>query len=131
MNPGIGSHTSGQRLVLGRVWLPKPTLLLGRNAWRRVAAGGSAFIKYGVGVTPGPPVTLLVPFASLDTYTLAFHGVRQEGVRVLRLTPCPRTSGPTTFWAGGYRVKRPKCVPIIVQVGSRTARVEIALGHRC
>jgi hypothetical protein len=131
MNPGIGSPTATQRLVLGRVWQPKATLLLGRHAWRHVRPGENAFIKYGVGVTSGPPVTLVVPLASSETYALSFHGVRQEGVRSLRLTPCPRSSGATTFWAGGYRIARATCVPLVVRVGSRSARVRIALGHAC
>jgi len=131
MNPAIGSHTVGQRLVLGRVWLPKATLLLGRDAWHHVPVGGSAFVKYGVGVTPGSLVTLVVPLQWRETYALAFHGVRREGVDTLHLTPCPPSSGPTTVWTGGYLVTRPACVPLIVRVGSKTARVSIALGDRC
>jgi hypothetical protein len=131
MNPGIGSHTAGQRLVLDRVWLPKAAIVLGRNGWRHVPAGQSAFIKFGVGVTPGSRVTLSVPQSSRTLYTLAFHGVGGEGVTTLHLDPCPPSDGPSTTWAGGYLVSRPACVPLIVHVGSRAARVSLALGHSC
>jgi hypothetical protein len=127
----IGSPTPAQRLVLNRVWLPRAAVVLGRNAWRRIATGQRAFIKFGVGVTPGQRVEIEVPGSSRTSYALAFHGTGRDGVEQLRLAPCTRGKGTYTVWAGGYLVTRPACVPLIVRVGLRVTRVSLALGRRC
>jgi hypothetical protein len=129
----VGSHTSAQRLVLGRVWVPKSTVVLG---WPRIANlnGHDRFIKFGIGVTPGSPVTLEVPPAARTTYALYFNSsatVVADGPKAVQFDPCSRKEGPFTVWTGGYLVSHPACVPLIVRVGSRMARVSLALGRGC
>ena len=131
----LTSHTPATRLVLGRVWLPKSSILLGRNRWRLpIPPGQDAFVKFGITVTAGSPVTLEVPSASRAAYALHFSSSATTvagGETDVRVFPCPRSQTPWTAWAGGYLVKRPACVPLLVHVGTRTARVKIALGHSC
>ena len=131
MNPGAGSNTAGEHLVLARVWLPKSTIIIGRTAWRDVPTGQRAFVKFGITVTAGTPVRLSVPVGSERAYVLDFHGVGRSGVLTLNLDPCPLRDGPTTTWAGGYLVLHPACVPLRVTVGHHSLSARLPLGRSC
>ena len=136
MNPGftdIPAATPNQRLVLGRIWLPSPSTVPG---WRKTPLPGrDRWIKFGIRVTPGAPVTLEVPPAARVLDAPAFHGSGLRRVAdaspELRIQPCPRSAGESTVWTGGWLVTRQACAPLIVRIGSQAARVRLAFGHRC
>jgi hypothetical protein len=122
-----------QRLVLKRVRLPKASLLL---HWPRKQNldGPDRFIKYGIVVTAGSPVTLSVPKSAQPVYALNFGNPVQTVAASrtsVRLSPCPRKDGFATAWPGGYLVTKPACVPLIVTVDGRSTTVSLSLGHRC
>jgi hypothetical protein len=132
-DPTFTTPTPAQRLVLGRVWLPKSSTLLG---WPRKpnTSGRDRFVKYGVVVTAGPSVTLSVPLSAQDLYALNFNnpGATVAASKTkLVISPCPRGDGRATAWPGGYLVTRPACVPVIVTVNGRSTRVTLSLGRRC
>jgi hypothetical protein len=134
-DPTFTTPTPATRLVLGRVRLPKSSILLGRNRWRRpIPPGQDAFIKFGITVSAGPPVSLSVPLTAQDIYALNFNNpaatVAASKTNLL-ITPCPKSDGPATAWPGGYLLKHPACVPLIIHVGARTTRVSLALGRPC
>jgi hypothetical protein len=121
------------RLVLDRIWLPKVSTVL---SWRGAPsqAGADRFLKWGIRVDAGTPVTLEVPASSRRVYAL-YYGTSAtsvaDGPTAVRVTPCPLAYGRWTVWAGGYLVAKPSCVPLIVRVGSRSTRVSLSLGRRC
>ena len=96
--PDPGAHDLAQRMVLGRILLPKSSILLGRNRWRTPPpAGEDAFIKYGIAVTAGPAITLEVPLSSRETYALYFNSSAttvSDGNAAVRVVPCPRSQRP-------------------------------------
>ena len=132
-DPMFTTPTPVRRLVLGRVWLPKSSTLLG---WPRKpnTSGPDRFVKYGVVVTAGPPVTLSVPSSVQDLYALNFNNpaatVAASKTNLL-IAPCPKKDGSATAWPGGYLVVRPVCAPLVITVNGRSARVSLSLGRRC
>jgi hypothetical protein len=132
-DPEFNQPSPTRRLVLGRVWLPKSSTPLG---WPRqtYATGYDRFLKFGVTVTAGPPVTLSVPPSAQNLYALNFNNpaptVAASKTRLL-ISPCPRSDGPATAWPGGYLVSRPACVPVTVTVDGRSTQVALSLGRRC
>jgi hypothetical protein len=117
------SH-AGDRLVLGRVWLPERVL-----SWPPVAnAGAERFLKHGIVVSAGTPVTLTVPPSARRVYGLTFGGSTGPS---LTIAPCPSSEGPATAWPGGYLARRPACVPVIVRADGRSARAMLSLGRAC
>ncbi len=125
------------RLVLGRVWLPKTSVVLG---WppKPNATGQERFLKHGIVVTAGPPVTLTIPRSADALYAFTFDSTHAAATvaasrTTLIIRPCPRSQSlsSATAWPGGYLANRPACVPLIVAADGRSARVRLALGRRC
>jgi hypothetical protein len=56
--------------------------------------------------------------------------VAADGVRVV---PCSRgdDNGDWVVWTGGFVVKEPGCVPLVVTMGYRVYRARVALGVAC
>jgi len=121
------------RLVSGRIWLPRASTVIGLSPVRN---GSDRFGKLGLDVLAGPPVVLSVPARWRSTYSLAFGGSGAvervtDGASVLTVRACGGALGHWSAYAGGYEVRRPVCVPLIVRVGGSTAMLRIALGRRC
>jgi hypothetical protein len=129
-----GHFGKGLRVVLGRAWLPKASTLL---RWPRKSNLGvhDRFIKFGLTVSAGSSVTLEVPPDSHGVYGFYFGSASPTTIatapRMLQAIACPRKNGGWTNWAGGYLLAKPSCVPLLVRVGSRSARVNLSLGRRC
>jgi hypothetical protein len=122
------------RLVLGRVWLPKTSLVLDLSPPR---PGEDRFGKYGIEVSAGPPVVLAVPRAWRRTYSLVFapdgRPVRRVagGASAVTVHSCAGLLGRWNAYAGGYELRSGTCIPLVVRVGSRSQRVRLSVGRRC
>jgi hypothetical protein len=120
----------GLHLVLGRVWMPARTVQLGR-----AAPGWDRFAKIGLVVHAGPPLLLEVPRHWRGVYALEYAPKHvqtvADGSTRLSVHACATTLGAWSAYAGGYVVKRPMCVPLIVRANRRTATVHIAIGRSC
>jgi hypothetical protein len=122
------------RLVLGRVWLPKPSTVIDLSP---VRAGENRFAKWGLEVRAGRPVVLAVPPSWRRTYSLAFaadgRAVRRvrDGAAVVKVHSCAGLLGRWNRYAGGYEVRRGMCIPLIVRAGGRTERIRLSVGRRC
>jgi hypothetical protein len=120
----------GLQLILGRIWLPRRVVQLGRGA-----PGWDRFAKVGIVIRAGSPVFLEVPPRSRGVYSLEYAPKHvqtvAEGSRRLSVHACVGALGRWTEYAGGYLVKRPMCVPLIVRADGRTATIHIAIGRRC
>ena len=122
---------SGLHLVLGRIWLPRRTVQLAR----RPGPGWDRFAKVGIVVRAGTPVVLEVPPRWRGVYSVEYAPKHvqtvADGSTRLSIHACAGELGKWSAYAGGYVVKRPRCVLLIVRVNGRTARVKIAIGRRC
>jgi hypothetical protein len=54
-----------------------------------------------------------------------------DGSTRLSVQACAGALGPWSAYAGGYVVKRPVCVPLIVRASRETATVHIPIGRPC
>jgi hypothetical protein len=131
---GDSIHVIGQppppaaKLVLGRVQMPRPDEVL--HVGPRISPGAPLVVKRGWAVTPGAAVVLEVPRRYRRMVGLAF-GRGRLGVPGLRLRPCPGYAKPWTSWPGGYYVRKPMCVPIVVHADGHATRVRLSIGRRC
>jgi hypothetical protein len=125
------------RLVLGRIWLPKASVVLG---WPKTpnATGKERFLKHGIVVTIGPPVTLTIPSSAKRIYAFSFDSAHAAATvaasrTALIIRPCAPIHSLTnaTAWPGGYLATRPACVPLVVAANGRSTRVRLALGRPC
>jgi hypothetical protein len=121
---------NGLRLVLRRIWLPYRTVHLGRPA-----PGWDRFAKVGVVVRAGPPVILEVPRKWRGRYALEYAPKHvqtvADGSTRLSIRACAGELGRWSAYAGGYVVKHPMCVPLIVRASGRTTLVRVAIGRSC
>ena len=120
------------RLVLGRVGLPKESFVVQLDP----PFGKPQFAKHGLEVRAGTPIMIAVPRAYRRVYGLHFHSSAKApsvlGYTVMRVQPCVGGGAPRwTVWSGGYVLRRPACVPLIVHADGRTARVRLSIGTRC
>jgi hypothetical protein len=133
-----GSHPSSDRqatrLVLGRVWLPKPSTVIDLSP---VRAGEDRFGKYGLEVRAGRAIVLEVPRRWRRTYSLSFGSasasVRRvaDGAAVVTVHACAGLLGPWNRYPGGYELRRGACVPLVVRVGARSQRIRLSVGRHC
>lgn len=136
-DPTFTTQHPDDRVVLGRIWLPRVSDNLG---WPRRpnASGTERFLKRGIIVSVGPPVTLKIPPSADSTYGFVFDSTHAASTvaasrTTLVIQPCPlnESLSHATAWPGGYLVTRPACVPLIVAADGRFTRISLALGRRC
>lgn len=125
------------RLVLGRAWLPKASVNFG---WPRKpnAVGNERFLKHGIIVTAGSPVTLTIPPSADSLYAFRFDSRYAANTvaasrKVLVIHPCPprQSLSGATAWPGGYLVTHRACAPLVVTADGRSTKIWLALGLRC
>lgn len=112
------------RLVLDAVALPTRTLVpeeSGEPGW--------LFAKHGLVVRAGTPVEIRVAPEAVTRVRIGWGSPGPEGTTI-RVPACPGDSGWLAF-AGGYSVRTPTCVPLIVQADGRRERVGVSVGASC
>jgi len=50
---------------------------------------------------------------------------------VLRIAPCTRAPNRWNVYTGGFHVREPGCVPLLVTIGRRARLVHFGVGRRC
>ena len=127
---GEGKRLRTERVVLGRVVLP-PERFPYRPRYQPGHGPLPYFAKYGVLILSGPgAVDLLVPSRWRARFAIGW-GIRgAEEVRRVRFVGCER-AWRWRAYAGGYYLREPACVPLIVKVGGSVAQVRLGIGRRC
>jgi hypothetical protein len=115
-----------QQVVLDRIALPSSSRVL---KVRRASGRLPYSTKSGLLVRHGTtPVDLVVPTAWRKRFAI---GRGFSVVYSVRILGCATTPPDWWSYAGGYSVRRPACVPLIVRVGGMTTTVRLALGRPC
>ena len=136
-DPTFTHSAPTDRLVLGRVWLPKASVNFG---WPQNpnAQGNERFLKHGIIVTAGSPVTLTIPLSAYTIYAFYFDSAHSANTVVASRTtlvvhPCPtrESLSGATAWPGGYLVTHPGCDPLIVTADGHSTKIRLALGRVC
>jgi hypothetical protein len=118
------------RIVLGVISIGSgaflgPTVRVDQGWWRY-------WQKYGLGIRAGSQaVTITVPEAWRTRAAITW-GVNVGIVSMLRLPGCETAPGTWNFYAGGFYLRSSsECVPLVFDVGHRSAVVRIGVGCRC
>ena len=116
----------GGRLVLGVLAAPPAHL---ERAAPNPARPWAYFAKYGISIRADSPAVLItVPEAWRHRAAIAW-GNNIGAVSSLRLLGCPRQMGAWNGYAGGFYLRSASgCVPLVFNIGRRTATVSFAIG---
>jgi hypothetical protein len=128
--PYIGSSRPAHRYrtVLGAISVPpaylQPIVNTGERPW-------PYWRKAGLVVrADGRPVTVSVPTRWRDRLRITWGNA--DGVFTsIRFSGCSAGPDVGQAFAGGFVLRAPACVPLIVRVGDRSAAVRFGLGRRC
>src|SRR5262249_6803599 len=87
------------------------------------------FAKHGIDIRADSPAVLVtVPAAWRHRAAIAW-GNNVGAVSSLRLLTCPRQLGAWNGYAGGFYLRSASgCVPLVFQIGRRTATLRFAIG---
>lgn len=89
------------------------------------------FAKYGMVVRSGKrSVSLSVPVSWQGRFALGWGRNGKRQVDAVRFVGCTGFSGWRAY-AGGFYVRRPACVPLIIRVGALSRRVSLGIGQSC
>ncbi len=118
---------AGDRIVLNRVAAP-PKQYPGSPSQLR---HGSLryWAKAGLLVRPGTlPVDVIVPVAWRNQVAIEWG---DSGIASgIRIRGCSAT-GSWLPYTGGFYLRQPACVPLVVRSGGQTAHIRVAIGRDC
>lgn len=112
------------RLVLDSVVLPTRMLEVHESG-----EPGRLFAKNGLIVRADVAVDIAVAPEAAAEVSIGWGGPGPQGAAV-QVPACPSSSGWLAF-AGGYTVRAPGCVPLIIRVAGREERANVAVGADC
>jgi hypothetical protein len=116
--------TPNERVLLGRVAVPQQGLV----QVTRVGDRWPYWTKAGLLVRANSPrVTITV--APAWRRRVAIEWGDSGVVSSLRFAPC--STHTWNAYVGGFYLRRPACVPLIVRVESRGTEVRFGIGRRC
>jgi hypothetical protein len=123
------------RVLSGRVAVPpkQPKIRLDYSGHGRFPYS----VKYGLTVRAGNrPVDLIVPRAWRRTYMIGWgndaSGRPAPASSIVRVLGCPvEPASPWLTYAGGYSLRKPACIALLIRAGGRTALVRIGFGRSC
>jgi hypothetical protein len=88
--------------------------------------------RHGTPLGPAPgavePVEMSIPPAWRDRAAIGWGNAGVSST--VRIGGC-RSTTPWIVFTGGYYVRLPACVPVIVRVGARSRRIRVAVGRPC
>ena len=130
--PHLGSRAVGDRYrtILGAVsvppaYLPRIVFLKGES-WPYWAKAGLV-VRADV-----PAVTISVPRAWRTRVAVIWGNGGQGPFRSIRAAGCGSDATSGAAYAGGFLLRaKAACVPLLVTVGARSARVRFGLGQKC
>jgi hypothetical protein len=126
-----------QLTALGQVALPTRSALGAVLLPNEPDPNARYWAKTGLDIKAGASFELVVPPEWRGRLSFGWGGVRQItqlDVSGCPWMPSPSQSSPAGEWlgfAGGYWVRHPACVSVLVRAGHRTRRVHIGIGATC
>jgi hypothetical protein len=125
--PQVGAP--GGRILFGVLAVPPARLEravpTGTQPW-------AYFRKYGLSIRASSPAVLVtIPKAWRHRAAIVWGNDAGPGSS-LRLLSCPPQQGAWSGYAGGFYLRAASgCVPVVFEIGRRTATVRFAIGRSC
>lgn len=118
--------TAGDRVLFDRVAVPPGFL----QQVVRVEGPWAFWRKAGLLVRAGTRgVSVTVPRRWRDRAAIEWGD--SGTTSGLRIAPCTRPPNRWNVYTGGFYLREPGCVPLLVRVGNRTKLVHFGVGRRC
>lgn len=129
----LAAPSPPRRVVLEHVALP-PERFPFRPHYSRHRRPFPYFAKDGIDVRyVDAVVELVVPVDWRKRFAIGW-GSPARPTWSVRIPPCAQIGYPGGEWrayAGGYWLRKPACVPLIVRVGGETTRIRLGIGVDC
>lgn len=120
--------TDSDRVVMDRIAVPAKHFR-GPPVRLRTGSGLRYWAKAGLLVRPGTaPVDVIVPAAWRSR--LATEWGDSAAASVIRIRGC-KSAERWLVYTGGFYLRRPACVPLVIKVGTRKAHLRFAIGRDC
>ena len=119
------SLSGRDRIVLGRVAFPGARIFQVAKLsgplpyWSKVPL----FVRAG-----RTRVTIVVPKAWRNRASVNWSSGHAP---LLHIAPCPSPPNVWNVYVGGFDVREPACVPLIVRIGERSATIRFGIGTAC
>jgi hypothetical protein len=121
---GVDAPSEGAQVILDAVSLPSRVL-----EPQDSGEPGRLFAKQGLVVRAGTAVELTVAPAAVGKATIGWGSPGPQGTTI-RVPACQGAHAWLAF-AGGYTVREPLCVPLIVRVNGREEHASVSVGAEC
>ena len=121
---GATAPGDGYQLVLDAVALPTATLVPQESG-----EPDRLFAKSGLVVRANTPIGITVAPDAAARARIGWDSPGPEGTTI-RVPACPSDSGWLAF-AGGYTVRTPACVRLVVRAHGREERAGVSVGVAC
>ena len=123
---------TGYAAVLGRVALPTGRALGAERQPDSTAPATTYWAKQGLVVRSGARLKVVVPRAWRGRLAIGWGSPARPTQRLV-VPGCEGGTAPGGWlaYAGGFWVKAPACVPLIVEAGHHRQRVHVGVGAAC
>jgi hypothetical protein len=118
--------SSGERVLFGRVAVPPrylPQVVSVSEEWPQWRKAG-LLVRAGA---KGVSISVPPKWRARVAIEWGDSGV----VPALRIAACTRAPYSWNVYTGGFHLRAPACVPLVVRVGKRSTTVRFGIGVRC
>ncbi len=127
---------SGMTVVGGAIavpagYMPRAVHNPPTHPWRDFPSGLPWWRKSGVQVRTGADATVTVPRAWRRRVAVMWGFGTDPSASTLTFKRCYGLSSRWLWYSGGFFVREPSCIPLVVQAGNVRRRLWFGVGKRC
>jgi hypothetical protein len=92
------------------------------------------YFKAGLDVRVGTRATITVPSVWRGRLAIGWGTDNVSWTTRLTIPGCPRSigwAGPWIFYPGGFSIRTPACVPLVIRANGRVRTLSVGVGARC
>jgi hypothetical protein len=122
-----------RRILFARVAVPRESFVMQPHA-AQANRPLPYFAKQGIQLHSGrQPVEVLVPNRWRSRFAIGWgeNGGPQQASAVRLLACSPVLGHAWLTYPGGYFVRKPACVPLVIRIGRETTRIRLSIGKSC
>lgn len=127
----VGAATGGRPVLNVMALSGKPDETIG---WGGANFEGFQFAKVGIAIRSGMKFDVLVPPGWRDRMRIGWGNGGYTLATTMHVPGCSAGPHPEAAWLiypGGFWLKEPACVPLIIQTDTETATIDVPVGTDC